>query len=139
VVTYHLRVNPVDCAAPGLCAELLPERVTLDDWGYPIIDTVPVSEDLVAHAKRAVAACPVFALKLDLVASDRSRRAGRAARSKRSSIQTSVQIRAARRTTTDLGFEGKPEDRGGRNQCRGDGQSSEPGEFAQVDLDVLGA
>jgi ferredoxin len=81
VVTYHLRVNPIDCAAHGLCAELLPERVTLDDWGYPIIDTVPVSEDLVAHVKRAVAACPVFALKLDLVASDRSRRAGRAARS----------------------------------------------------------
>ena len=26
------------CAGRGICAELLPERITLDDWGYPIID-----------------------------------------------------------------------------------------------------
>lgn len=67
MVSHLLRVNPIDCAAHGLCAELFPERVTLDDWGYPIIDDTPVGEDLVAHARRAVAACPVFALKLDHV------------------------------------------------------------------------
>jgi ferredoxin len=63
-MTQHLRVNPIDCAAHGLCAELIPERVTLDDWGYPIVDGTPIDKNLVALARRAVAACPVFALKL---------------------------------------------------------------------------
>jgi ferredoxin len=76
-VSYQLRVNPIDCAAHGLCAELLPERVTLDDWGYPIVDAAPVDEDLVAHARRAVAACPVFALKLELVSETGRQRANR--------------------------------------------------------------
>ena len=35
-----LRVNPIACEAHGMCAELLPERVTLDDWGYPIVDGI---------------------------------------------------------------------------------------------------
>jgi len=51
-----------------MCAELIPERITLDDWGYPIIDGTPVDDELLAHARRAVAACPVFALKLQLQA-----------------------------------------------------------------------
>jgi ferredoxin len=72
-VSQRLRVNPIQCTAHGMCAELIPERVTLDDWGYPIIDATPLSEDLIAHARRAVAACPVFALKLELQASRRSR------------------------------------------------------------------
>jgi len=63
-MNQQLRVNPIECMAHGLCAELIPERVTLDDWGYPIIDDAPISGDLAAHARRAVAACPVFALKL---------------------------------------------------------------------------
>lgn len=61
-----LRVNPIECTAHGMCAELIPERVTLDDWGYPIIDGTPIDDELLAHARRAVAACPVFALKLAL-------------------------------------------------------------------------
>jgi ferredoxin len=65
MITHGLKVNPIDCAAHGLCAELIPERVTLDDWGYPIIDGTPIEAELVAHARRAVAACPVFALKLE--------------------------------------------------------------------------
>jgi ferredoxin len=51
-----------------MCAELIPERITLDDWGYPVVDGTPVSGELLAHARRAVAACPVFALKLQLQA-----------------------------------------------------------------------
>ena len=60
----ELRVNPIACEAHGLCAELLPERIRLDDWGYPIVDPAPLSPDLVKHARRAVAACPVVALLL---------------------------------------------------------------------------
>jgi ferredoxin len=60
-----LRVNPIACDGRGLCAELLPERITLDDWGYPIVDAEPVPNELVSHAKRAVAACPTLALMLE--------------------------------------------------------------------------
>ena len=38
----HLRVNPILCDAYGHCAELLPELITLDEWGYPIIADGPV-------------------------------------------------------------------------------------------------
>lgn len=55
-------VNPIDCAAHGLCADLLPEWVSLDEWGYPIVDLGDVPEDLVAHARRAARACPTRAL-----------------------------------------------------------------------------
>ena len=61
----HLRVNPIACQAHGMCAELLPERVTLDQWGYPIIDERPVDGALLENAHRAAAACPTFALLLE--------------------------------------------------------------------------
>jgi ferredoxin len=64
VSRHELRVNPIACEAHGLCAELLPERVTLDDWGYPIIDPTPLTPSLRRNAKRAVAACPTLALLL---------------------------------------------------------------------------
>jgi ferredoxin len=60
-----LRVNPIQCVAHGLCAELLPERVTLDEWGYPILDGDPVPPELAQHARRAADACPTLALVLD--------------------------------------------------------------------------
>jgi ferredoxin len=62
---HVLRVNPILCDAHGLCAELFPERIELDEWGYPIIDAAPVPRSLEAHARRAVAACPVLALRLE--------------------------------------------------------------------------
>jgi ferredoxin len=61
----QLRVNPIACQAHGLCAEMFPERITLDDWGYPIVDPTPIPPSLEKHAKRAVAACPVLALLLE--------------------------------------------------------------------------
>jgi ferredoxin len=70
-VNAELRVNPITCEAHGLCAELFPERISLDDWGYPIVDPEPVTPDLDEHARRAVAACPTLALVL-LRASERS-------------------------------------------------------------------
>ncbi|HZQ28668.1 MAG TPA: ferredoxin [Acidimicrobiales bacterium] len=60
-----LRVNPITCTGHGICAEMLPERITLDDWGYPIIDPTPIPPELLAHAKRTVAACPALALALE--------------------------------------------------------------------------
>jgi ferredoxin len=60
----RIRVNPVECTAHGLCAELLPEWVSLDEWGYPAIDEQHLPAQLVKNAKRAAAACPTLALKL---------------------------------------------------------------------------
>ena len=60
-----LRVEPIGCTAHGICAELLPELIYLDDWGYPIIADGPIPPELEALAKRAVSACPALALRLD--------------------------------------------------------------------------
>jgi ferredoxin len=59
-----LTVNPIACDAHGVCAGLLPELVTKDPWGYPVIAPGPVPAELAEHARRAVAACPTLALKL---------------------------------------------------------------------------
>ncbi|HEY7935045.1 MAG TPA: ferredoxin [Solirubrobacteraceae bacterium] len=64
-MSYRLRVNPIACEAHGMCAELLPERIALDEWGYPLIDNAPLQPELLEHARRAVQACPTFALLLE--------------------------------------------------------------------------
>jgi ferredoxin len=61
----RLRVNPIACSGHGLCAELLPELISLDEWGYPLIAGQPVPSGLVRQARRAVTDCPVLALRLD--------------------------------------------------------------------------
>jgi ferredoxin len=57
-----LRINPILCDGHGMCAELFPERIQLDEWGYPIIDPAPITPELEKHARRAVAGCPAVAL-----------------------------------------------------------------------------
>ncbi len=63
----HLRVNPILCDAYGVCAELLPELVRTDEWGYPIIAEAPVPDELLDETRRTVAACPRLALRLQKV------------------------------------------------------------------------
>lgn len=58
----RLVVDPIKCDAHGLCAELLPELIQLDDWGYPIVSPDPVPRGLEGHARRAITACPTLAL-----------------------------------------------------------------------------
>ena len=58
----ELQVNPIACTAHGLCAELLPELITLDPWGYPIMPSGPVPDELIGLARKAVADCPTLAL-----------------------------------------------------------------------------
>ena len=60
----RLVVDPVACDGRGLCAELVPELVRLDEWGYPIVSRDPVPGSLERHVARAVAACPLLALRL---------------------------------------------------------------------------
>jgi ferredoxin len=59
-----LRVNPIECSGHGVCAELLPELISLDEWGYPVVAEEPVPLRLVRQARRAVTNCPALALRL---------------------------------------------------------------------------
>ena len=63
-MSKQLRVNPIACSGHGLCAELLPELIMLDEWGYPVLDGQPVPPGLHRAARRAVASCPALALLL---------------------------------------------------------------------------
>ena len=63
-MSERLVVDPIACTAHGLCAELLPEWIELDDWGYPIVDGRPLPPQLVDLARRAADACPKLALRL---------------------------------------------------------------------------
>jgi ferredoxin len=60
----NLVVNPIACAGHGACAELVPELIVLDEWGYPIIDPHEVPTAVERQVRKAVSACPALALKL---------------------------------------------------------------------------
>lgn len=64
-MTARLSVDPIACDGTGLCAELLPELITLDDWGFPIVDPRPIPADLRLAVQRAVTTCPKLALLLE--------------------------------------------------------------------------
>lgn len=64
-MSERLRLDPIRCDAYGHCAELLPELIELDEWGYPILSDADVPELLRRDAARAVAACPRLALRLE--------------------------------------------------------------------------
>jgi ferredoxin len=63
-VSRHLAVNPIACTGHGLCADLLPELIRLDEWGYPILAGQDVPAELAPLARRAVRLCPALALSL---------------------------------------------------------------------------
>jgi ferredoxin len=60
----RLAVDWPACKAHGVCAELLPEIVQLDEWGYPVLAPGPVPASLRRYAQRAVSSCPALALRL---------------------------------------------------------------------------
>jgi ferredoxin len=67
----RLTVDRIKCDGHGLCAELLPELIRLDDWGYPILAMEEVPDHLAPLAQRAVDGCPVLALALRRVEAER--------------------------------------------------------------------
>jgi ferredoxin len=78
-MAIRLTVDPIGCAGHGLCAELLPELIVLDDWGYPILLERDVPPHLVGAAKRAATLCPKVALALRTAESWRPAPSGRSA------------------------------------------------------------
>jgi ferredoxin len=61
----RLLVDWTRCDGHGLCAALLPERIQLDDWGFPLVDGSPLDDAELRHARRAALACPALALRLE--------------------------------------------------------------------------
>lgn len=59
-----LRVDWLRCDGHGLCAGIAPELVSLDDWGYPMVQR-PVTASTRSAARRAVTLCPVLALRIE--------------------------------------------------------------------------
>ena len=70
---YELAIDRIKCDGRGLCAEILPERIRLDSWGYPIVTPGPVPGHLLGLAQRAVDDCPVLAIALRRVEIKRQR------------------------------------------------------------------
>ena len=69
-VQRRLRVNPILCDGYGYCAEIVPERIGLDDWGFPIVSAELIDDDeVLGHARRAVGTCPRLALLVEDVPS----------------------------------------------------------------------
>jgi ferredoxin len=64
---HRLVIDRIACTGHGLCAELFPEQLSLDEWGYPIQAPDPITAGHLRHAKRAIAACPALALRLEAV------------------------------------------------------------------------
>ena len=64
-VAQRLAVDWIACDGRGLCAELLPEVIALDDWGFPMIRGGDLPVTVLESAVEAVRLCPRLALSLD--------------------------------------------------------------------------
>jgi ferredoxin len=60
----RLAIDRIRCDGYGMCAEMFPEGIELDDWGYPILRAGTIPDRLLPMARRAVDVCPVLALRL---------------------------------------------------------------------------
>lgn len=64
----RLHIDWTRCDGHGSCAELLPELLTTDDWGFPVSRSgerePEVPRALLEHAQHAVLTCPLLALRL---------------------------------------------------------------------------
>ncbi|WP_370890427.1 ferredoxin [Janibacter sp. GXQ6167] len=56
-----LTIDPTRCTGHGVCAHLLPDQVTLDEWGYPILHRRS-AEALGPEGQAAIRLCPARAL-----------------------------------------------------------------------------
>ena len=63
----RLRVDWIRCDGYGLCGDLLPDVIELDEWRYPILPDGPIDRTARDAAQRAVDCCPMHALILEPV------------------------------------------------------------------------
>lgn len=57
----RLEVDWARCDGHGVCAALLPQQITRDEWGFPLVRPAPGRE---RDLRRTVAACPALALRV---------------------------------------------------------------------------
>ncbi len=62
----RLRIDPIACDGYGYCAELVPELIRLDEWGFPVVRELPIPEGVEGMASEAAAQCPRRAISLEL-------------------------------------------------------------------------
>jgi ferredoxin len=65
-------LNPAECDGFGFCSEIVPDLITLDEWGFPVVVPGPFPAHLDRAARQAVRCCPRRALLLQVT--DRKRR-----------------------------------------------------------------
>ncbi|GLY13565.1 ferredoxin [Kineosporia rhizophila] len=66
-MTRPLIIDWTACEGRGLCADLLPEVLTQDKWGYPQSRSghdFSIPDELEKAARKAVHLCPRLALRL---------------------------------------------------------------------------
>ena len=61
----RLAIDWTRCDGHALCARLVPELVSLDEWGFPRIVDRPLQRGETTAARRAVLACPALALRVE--------------------------------------------------------------------------
>jgi ferredoxin len=65
-MSTRLHIDWTACRGHGLCAELLPELLDRDRWGFPLPHRkdLTVPDELNGPAKQAAGLCPRLALRL---------------------------------------------------------------------------
>ncbi len=58
----HLLIDPTKCDGVGICAIKAPDLIQMDVWGFPIIESAPLTDNTKKQAKKALRACPKKAL-----------------------------------------------------------------------------
>jgi len=64
---YRISVDFIACRGHGMCADFLPENVSLDEWGYPIVKDDTLAPGRLRDAKQAALLCPELALRIEKV------------------------------------------------------------------------
>jgi ferredoxin len=64
-MSERLAVDLSLCRGHGICMLLAGDRIELDQWGFPIVDSVELdSKAALRRARRAAAGCPTGALRI---------------------------------------------------------------------------
>lgn len=71
---HRLRVDWIKCDGYGLCGDLAPDLVDLDEWRYPILRSDRIDPALMQDAQRIVDCCPARALVIDTIKVDAAKR-----------------------------------------------------------------
>ena len=64
-----LVLNPIACDGRGMCHDVAPDYIALDEWGYPILPggtlRAPFTKADRRAAEDATHACPLLALHIE--------------------------------------------------------------------------